>query len=234
MPEIATRYPCPVCLGINLDQVKVGSGDVVEIDVCRRCGGVWLDYGEVQRLRGHAAATAWAAIGHPPVKPVTLCHSCHAPLDRALEKCPACGHANLIDCPVCDKPLRRAESAGIQLDVCRTCKGVWFDHDELETIWKVQVGDALQRRSGSRHTGEDVTDAVLASLWYAPHLPYYAVGGMMDAASGLGHAASAVPGLVSSAPEAAVHLVGAAGDAAGGIFDAIAAIIEGILGLFDG
>ena len=91
MPEIATRYPCPVCLGINLDPVKVGSGDVVEIDVCRRCGGVWLDYGEVQRLRGHAAATAWAAIGHPPVKPVTLCHSCHAPLDRALEK-----HANLF------------------------------------------------------------------------------------------------------------------------------------------
>lgn len=40
---------CPVCTPEKL-QAQVVSD--VEIDMCRRCGGVWLDSGEIQKLLG--------------------------------------------------------------------------------------------------------------------------------------------------------------------------------------
>ena len=139
----------------------------------------------------------------------------------------------MIDCPVCDQPMRREEMGGIHLDVCRSCKGVWFDHHELEAIWKAQAGMALERSpDGTRlaRAGDDAGDVLLASLWYAPDLAFYGVYGAAHAVSGLAHAAGHVPDLVAAAPETAVHLVGAAGEAAGGVFDVIAGILRGSSG----
>jgi len=236
MPELGTRYPCPVCLGRMLDKVKVGKNAPVEVDHCRRCGGVWLEHGEIPLLRQNPPAALWSEIARRLSKPSTPCHDCHAPFDRNLEACPACGWKNVIDCPVCDRPMQREAMGGVHLDVCRSCKGVWFDHHELEAVWKAQAGMALERRrEGSRlaNAGEDAGDVLLASLWYAPDLTFYAAYGAAQGASGLVHAAGAVPDLVAAAPEAAVHMVGAAGEAAGGVFDVIAGILEAIFGLFD-
>jgi Zn-finger nucleic acid-binding protein len=234
MPEIGTRYPCPVCLGAKLNKVMVGVQAPVEIDHCRRCGGVWLEHGEIPRLRLNPPAALWTEIARRKAKAVTPCHSCHAPLDRNLEACPACGWKNVLDCPACDQPMRREEMGGIHLDVCRSCKGVWFDHHELESIWNVQAGMALERRpDGTRlsRAGDDAGDVLLASLWFAPDLAFY---GAAHAVSGLAQAAGSVPDIAAAAPEAAGELVGAAGEAAGGVFDVIAGILEGIFGLFDG
>ena len=236
MPEPATRYPCPVCLGRMLDKVRVGAQAPVEIDHCRRCSGVWLEHGEIPLLRQNPPAALWAEISRRRANAPTPCHSCHAPFDRNLEACPACGWKNVIDCPVCDRPMKRERMGGIQLDVCRSCKGVWFDHHELEEVWKAQAGIALERRrEGSRlaNTADDAGDVLLASLWYAPDLAFYGAYGAAHAASGLVHAAGHVPDLVSAAPEAAVSMVGAAGEAAGGVFDVIVGILEGIFGLLD-
>ena len=237
MPEIGTRYPCPVCLGVTLNKIAVGTQAPVEIDHCRRCGGVWLEHGEIPRLRANPPAALWTAIAQRKAKAVTPCHSCHAPFDRNLEACPACGWKNVIDCPVCDQPMRREEMGGIHLDVCRGCKGVWFDHHELEAIWKVQAGMALERRpDGTKlgRAGDDAGDMLLATLWFAPDLAFYGAYGAAHAVSGLAHAAGSVPDIAAAAPEAAVQLVGAAGEAAGGVFDVIAGILEAIFGLFDG
>jgi Zn-finger nucleic acid-binding protein len=256
MPELGTRYPCPVCLGVTLDKVSVGtqaprrprlgvsfsrtpapppgSGRRVEIDHCQRCGGVWLEHGEIPMLRQIPSAALWAAIARHAAQAVTPCHSCHAPLDRNLEACPAWGWKNVIDCPVCDQPMKREQMGGIHLDVCRNCKGVWFDHHELEAIWKEQAGIALERRpDGSRlaRSGDDARDFLLASLWFAPDLAFYGAYGAAHAVSGLAHAAGSIPDIAAAAPEAAVNLVGAAGEAAGGVFDVIASILAG---LFDG
>ncbi len=236
MPEIGTRYPCPVCLGAKLNKVMVGVQAPVEIDHCRRCGGVWLEHGEIPRLRLNPPAALWTEIAQRKAKAVTPCHSCHAPFDRNLEACPACDWKNVIDCPVCDRPMQRETMGGIHLDVCRNCKGVWFDHDELEAIWKEQAGMALQRRPGAPlgRTNDDAGDMLLATLWFAPDLAFYGAYGAAHAVSGLAHAAGSVPDIAAAAPEAAVQLVGAAGEAAGGVFDVIAGILEGIFGLFEG
>jgi Zn-finger nucleic acid-binding protein len=201
---------------------------VLEIDHCGRCGGVWFDHGEVERLRSGPSAAFWATIARREAEAVTPCHNCHAPLSRELEKCPSCGRKNVIDCPVCDRLMQRQQVAGITLDVCRTCKGVWFDHAELDTIWKAQSLLPQPGNGRMRGTAADTAgDVALGMMWYAPDIPVHA-------AIGLGHAASAVPEVLGAAPEVAAHLAGAAGEAAGGIFEVIAGILEAIFGLFDG
>ncbi len=46
---------CPLCLDTTLD-VTFHSG--IELDICPRCQGVWLDRGELQRLASDAARPA--------------------------------------------------------------------------------------------------------------------------------------------------------------------------------
>lgn len=233
MPELAPRLPCPVCLGVNMDKAVIGTEAPVEIDHCRRCGGVWLEYGEVRQLRDQPAAALWTAVAKRKSEALPPCHNCHTPFARDLEACPACGWRNVLDCPSCDRPMKRETRDGLTLDVCRVCKGVWFDHHELGTIWNVQASLALQTRSGTATSRTaDAGDVLLDVMWYAPTLPYYGAMGAAHAVSGLAQGAAHLPGMIGSAPEAAVGMVEAAGDAAGGVFEVIAGIIEAIFGMF--
>ncbi len=231
MPELATRYPCPVCLGVTMETIRIGTEAPLEVDHCGRCGGVWFDNGEVDRLRKHPSAALWARIARQEAEPITPCHNCHAPLSREVEKCEACSSKNLIDCPVCDKLMLRQQVSGIHVDACRTCKGVWFDHSELDTIWKLALPKSGVARQRGR--GTDVDDVALGVLWFAPDL-------VVHGAIGAAHAASHLPGAIGAVPDAAAGLAGAAadaagaaGEAAGGIFSTIAEIIGGLFEMLD-
>ncbi len=46
---------CPLCVDESLDP-RIRGG--VEIDVCPRCRGVWLDRGEIDKLSGPAVKSA--------------------------------------------------------------------------------------------------------------------------------------------------------------------------------
>lgn len=37
-------------------------------------------------------------------------------------------------CPVCKEPLARTKRHDVDIDVCRSCRGVWLDRGELEKI----------------------------------------------------------------------------------------------------
>jgi len=37
-------------------------------------------------------------------------------------------------CPVCDVPTYVVEYEKIELDLCPDCRGMWFDHGELELL----------------------------------------------------------------------------------------------------
>src|SRR5688572_231933 len=127
MRKLSVRLPCPVCLGTTMEKVSVGPKGALQIDRCTRCGGVWLEHGEVQQLRamGKGHALEWIESG--PKRYQMRCHDCHAPMERAVEKCAVCGWGNELACPSCDRPMAIEEHAGLRLDVCRRCKGVWFD-----------------------------------------------------------------------------------------------------------
>lgn len=194
------------------------------LDHCSRCGGVWFGPGEVQRLRRTDAAALWREIVQRDEVHAMNCHSCRTHIARSATACHACGWRVELDCPVCDRPMRVEEQNGLRLDYCTHCRGVWFDHDELTGIWKMEVA-ALVKRRGSR-TIQSADGILLADvLLHDPFVMYYGI-------HAAGHAAgAAVDALAASGSvEVIGEVAGAAGEVASSLFETIVEIIGGIFG----
>lgn len=236
MTELSPRLPCPVCLGTTMDKVKLGPGGELELDHCGRCGGIWLEHGEVQRLRDLPKAELWRHVAPRQGAFRMRCHDCHAPLERAEEKCPGCGWSNVLDCPGCGRAMRVESHDGLRLDVCRDCKGVWFDHHELEAIWSASFDRALRQRNLPRgrslaDAAEETGDVLLDTLFHAPGLVYYGAHAVGHAVSASAEVLAHVPGAIASTPEAASTVFEVVTQAGGSVFEVIVEIIGGI---FDG
>lgn len=218
MPEREPRYPCPVCLGARMEKLKPSADVDLLLDSCKRCGGIWFDAGEVDRLRQchPQALAAHVVLGQDAHR--MKCHACHAGMPRNADRCPACKWENVVLCPTCGRALRRVEREGVKLDVCRHCRGAWFDNVELAAIWNRKV-DVLARREGRDLTAAGVAGDyfLLDALLWAPHLGFHAMEGgasVVDAAASAGGIA-----------EVAGNVVEGAGDLAGSVFESIAGIL---------
>jgi Zn-finger nucleic acid-binding protein len=218
MPKLEPRYPCPVCLGSHMEKTRVGDGQELELDHCRRCGGVWFELGEVQRLRRHRPEVLWDRVSTHPSDSRTLCHACHAPIDRNVHDCPSCGSRNTIDCPVCQRPLEPQTYQDVRLDACKSCRGVWFDHAELAAIWKLSLDTTLRRRgnAGLSANADGSSFIVLHALMYTPDVLFLG-------ARAAGYALSGTAEAVASS-----GVVEGVGEAAGSVFEAIVEIIGGL------
>jgi Zn-finger nucleic acid-binding protein len=201
-----------------MEKARIGDAQELELDHCRRCGGVWFELGEVQHLRRHTPDMLWHHVSRQPSDSRSLCHSCHAPIDRNTHECPSCASRNTIDCPVCQRPLVSQTFQNVCLDVCRSCRGVWFDHAELETIWKLSLDSSLRRRGDAGlsanvdASGLIVVDALLYMpdvLFLGARAAGYAVSGAAEAVASSG----AIEGV---------------GDAAGSVFETVVEIIAGL------
>ncbi len=115
------RMRCPRCQG---EELKVRAVGETEVDCCRRCGGVWLDAGELDAL---LALSLGAAVGKSEV------------LARALPI--AAQPAGALRCPACDEPLTRLRIAEAELDLdrCGACDGLWLDGGELAALQRLQA-----------------------------------------------------------------------------------------------
>jgi hypothetical protein len=235
MTRLEIRYPCPVCLGVKMEKVRLperapargrrtGPAAELILDHCPRCGGVWFEAGEVQRLRGIDASALWREIVRRDDVHSMHCHACRALLPRTEAACPACGWKVELDCPACLRPMRIEERDGRRLDYCTRDKGVWFDHDELTHIWKMEA-DALVRRRGSREVGIGGDASSLDALLFDPFVLYYGVHAAAHVAGAAGQALAS-----SGAVEAVGGIAGAAGEVASSLFETIAEIIGGIFG----
>ncbi|HEX8671415.1 MAG TPA: zf-TFIIB domain-containing protein [Longimicrobium sp.] len=220
MPERPLRLECPVCLGVRLATKRIADDSPLEIDHCVRCGGVWFDHGEADELRRLGTPRKLRASvpllrGHQRM----ACRGCEARIQRAAAACDGCGHKNVIDCPVCDRPMERETSTGLRLDVCRSCCGAWFDNDQLRAIWSSQLPAATQHANG-------------VGVW---DIPYIDLGGA-DVGGGveLGNAFAAIPDAAGGVFDGAVSLIEAGGDAAGAVFEVIGSILEFLFGLLEG
>ena len=229
------RMECTACLGVAMERASVANG--VSLHHCGRCGGTWLLRDQIPRLRAVPASALRAMIRRADDAGF-LCHDCHAPMSRDTASCAGCGWTNTLECPGCGQAMRREAHAGVTVDVCRPCTGVWLDHHELSSLWTVAARGAMVRsRRGSKlaAAGADAGGFLLDSLWYAPDLVVgvarvgiHAAGAGLEAAS---HVAGAGMHAVAHAPELASGLADVAGDAAGTVFSLIADIL---CGLFDG
>ena len=222
MRELEARFPCPVCLGVTMEKARVGTDRGLLLDHCGRCGGVWFEAGELLQLRQRGASSFWKAITPRSDAFRMQCHSCHSFIGRNDPTCGACGWTNRLDCPLCQQRMERGTHQGITLDSCRSCKGVWFDHHELASIWSLELDTSLRRR-GQRFggTAAEGSGALLEVLAFNPWLAY----GAADAA---GHLLAGSASMLSHAPEGAAVMVEAAGEAASGVFETIVEIINGL------
>lgn len=104
---------CPICR-VDLERKRAKDG-ATELDRCPRCEGIWFDDGEIA-----------AVIGARSVSHLTI-------PDNAVEK-----EKQL--CPRCSKPLRLFTYPGTVtvIEGCKTCRGLWLDAGEIQTIAKMR------------------------------------------------------------------------------------------------
>lgn len=235
-PELETRWPCPVCLGVKLEKIKTAESGELVLDHCRRCGGVWFELGEVQALRSEDPEALWTAIERRESPHPARCRACLAHLHPDSDRCPACGEKARLECPHCQRRMRRVrrETEGasadggearreLVLDVCESCKGVWFDHHELATIWMLERDKLVagRRERGKLAKAADGSVELLEALVWAPDLAFYG-------AHVAGHALAAAAEGLAAAPEAIGGAAEAVAEVASSVFEVIVEIVSGI------
>jgi len=136
LPALARPGPtggasCPRCHACALEAVRVGD---LARSVCPKCGGLWCDPG------------AWDETALGP--------RLSLPLASGDVRVGRPGASRPATCPAGHDALLEVRVDGIQnlaIDVCETCGGVWFDHDEwahLEALRQWQAHrPALERRT---------------------------------------------------------------------------------------
>lgn len=230
MPEIEPRYACPVCLGVSLGKLRLKNQGDLLLDYCQRCGGIWFDAGEVPQLQRYHPQVLWRHIVLHDEQYNMTCHACYGRMQRNASRCPACQWRNVIDCPVCARPLRPLERDGFKLDLCQACKGVWFDNIELADLWNRQLASRPSKRPRDTYgdaKGEEVS-LFLEVLTWTP-VDVIASGVEVGVETGQTIVDVMAP-VISNVPSNAEAIVEATGNLAEGVFETIAGIIGDLFG----
>ncbi|GLQ31825.1 rhomboid family intramembrane serine protease [Litoribrevibacter albus] len=105
---------CPHCRQEQLDATHYHEE---ELDICRSCGGIWFERGELNSLiskvdNGEDASDYASLLG-------------------------ASNGPSKLKCPDCSSTLHKYQllkDYDVEVDICRSCNGVWVDREELEKV----------------------------------------------------------------------------------------------------
>jgi Zn-finger nucleic acid-binding protein len=121
---------CPRCAGASLTDRRVnptGGGAAVDVYLCERCRGVWLD-GETL---------------------MSICPTlAHLPDHREEIALTGAQGAGIALCLRCGAPPFEYEVLGVAIDFCTQCNGVWLDGDEYEEAMLGGAGPAADQTRG--------------------------------------------------------------------------------------
>ncbi|OIP40660.1 MAG: hypothetical protein AUK47_07855 [Deltaproteobacteria bacterium CG2_30_63_29] len=143
------RY-CPICVGAHpaddATPMNVRKSQGVEVDLCGRCNGLWLDAGELdpligERFRGGPIEALFADVFHPPA------HCRHCGIEQEGETCKICERPLAIACPVDLTLMQVVDFDDLEFDRCPTCRGFWidgFERQELRTHARPKVPDPVE------------------------------------------------------------------------------------------
>jgi Zn-finger nucleic acid-binding protein len=106
---------CPKCNTV-MDRSTVRS---VEIDVCAECGGIWLDRGELIKLKLKAGK-----------RTIDNIQDCSA----EVRKVPPTSGKVRLPCPVCEGKLVLLQVDQVAVEICDSCGGLYLDHGELTPV----------------------------------------------------------------------------------------------------
>jgi Zn-finger nucleic acid-binding protein len=108
----AENIVCVKCTSV-LDKSSISD---VEVDLCPKCGGLWLDKGEITRLAAMPDAELTdlrtllvGKAGPPPV-----------PTETA------------VPCPACPGMLKEVVLGPVKVEYCGQCHGIFLDRGELD------------------------------------------------------------------------------------------------------
>ena len=104
------KIECPKCwVPLDIQHIEIFGPDI-EIDVCPKCEGIWLDPGELKKMLRDRKIT-----------------------DYLTKDIGTKSHSPLI-CPVCRNLMDIQKADEIETDVCLTCRGVWLDAGEIDEL----------------------------------------------------------------------------------------------------
>jgi Zn-finger nucleic acid-binding protein len=243
MPEREPRMSCPVCLGVQLTKLSPSANVDLTLDYCGRCGGIWFDKGEVERLRQCRPHALYTRVQLRPDVYHMKCPECGASVERNAPRCPACHRENTLQCPRCERRMRVVFRDELRLDLCQRCRGLWFDNVELARIWNTGIETFADHHPATRKPDTRQDDYFLLDhfVWVdtASH-PVASPGptpvGEVDvgSASGEGGGGGGGGGLLDAAGslfhgigEAAGTVWEKTGDLAGSVFEGISDAVSG-------
>ncbi|QCX39478.1 hypothetical protein FF125_13905 [Aureibaculum algae] len=99
--------------------------NTVEVDACNKCGGVWLDANELEKIQDVKINDYKEELARIPDyvgKSILMAKSKDQPL---------------LNCPKCDREMERREygyCSQIYIDSCVNGHGVWLDKSELKDL----------------------------------------------------------------------------------------------------
>jgi len=144
---------CPACRKIYLE-AKVDPDTDLEIDVCPECWGMWFDPNELAQF-----------FSSP-----TLKNRFFLPEEtRPLETIGYVISSRARACPRCRKAMEEKSFAGVLIDICIHCQGIWLDDGELQRIvvqYKkgardgTQVSKELSDGLGGKIAGFSIKDVI--------------------------------------------------------------------------
>jgi len=108
------------CLNCDIEMVNYDvttRNAELSYDVCERCGSLWLDAGELDKM------------AFPVEGSIEFCSQNEDKSSRPTRSCPRCDDCQLM-------PVRFLGVSDIVLDHCRNCGGFWLDGSELNLIDK--------------------------------------------------------------------------------------------------
>ena len=131
---------CPVCK----KEMLVLEFELLEVDHCAECGGVWLDSGELKLIGERAGAL------HGGLLAALESEQGAADKTQPKRRCPVC-RKRLLRVPAAspaDQALERparpqaAGAANIHVEKCPRGDGLWFEGDSLQTVIQAAGADS--------------------------------------------------------------------------------------------